>query len=853
MTSNPLYKIYKPQNIEFLPVSKDNDGMYSIAIRGWPFTVLQFYKGGAEYSEAEATQLLEKLEEDFLDKGIFNPKDWSPDAEIIKLPPTQQLMQKHGGSIIDDIGNVFTNSYSRATKQVLTTYGGYQILAINIIREPVDKPIRDSIDALTKGKPVPFEYQRLGYDALFHLYMIIKCQAMGKTVYLLTEKRPNIIWETRKTFDASDLKKAQFIKVNISKEPPHTIKSMIEFAMNAMGDRFHTYDARDNNCQDYILNLAHGCGFYGGDEFIKQPVEDVIAELPDVAPKAAKVLTDIAHFFGRVTGGARKSSAFPGPLAKKKKMPKPILNIPEDRELKKTPLYLPEIAKAYLKRRVEAISLSHEVVNIVNNTPVSYRDAVEQATAEDSQVVLKEYILVNYHFANGVIMSTRKIPNGQVQFVLANKNVLGPYSVTIDLSEPDETEKEEGIPDRVFTLGDFLQNVTVGMTDKQYAKEVVKVSGFKEYLEFVDQNYIYLPNKPFKRPEFQNAKELSDYSKLSAEQRRRLNTKPIIADYRNAVEGKIPENKRVDPFAKRPEFKPPARIPVANPNPIYNPAFGVVAAINPRVPLAQQNPVQREFARRLQEYRIQHARDVADVVAEPNLGDLFGNGISSQAAAYNLLIKTHGDDIINSLGIYPGQITVLLDGNPYTIAKNNKFNFMVIRIQNEELAKQYALSPPMKLRDVVANVLNLKPADFTRQVLKNIYSNQHRGGSANDETASVSVDILENVQEILKENPELADIVEAANVVGDLVSAATLKIFDIHGPYEQISKKSDLQILPLEQFALTDQLIWRVLNANTTQGTIKRGFKDENYPFLQLPESHPFYLIQEQITSAHGH
>lgn len=205
-----------------------------------------------------------------------------------------------GGSFFGDVKNVFTNEYSRSTETMLKKYKDYIVRRVAVYRTPIDKPIQLLVDKLSAGKEL--EYKDIGYDYLYHLYMVFEMKSpSGESVFFLTEKRPSIVYEQRK--DLSSLTAgANYIKLNVSIDPKsYTYGNMISYAKKTMGKKFNEYDARDNNCQDYILALMHGLDLRGADEFVKQPVDDLIKQSPK-AFKVARKITDLAGFFNRLTG-----------------------------------------------------------------------------------------------------------------------------------------------------------------------------------------------------------------------------------------------------------------------------------------------------------------------------------------------------------------------------------------------------------------------------------------------------------------------------------------------------------------------------------------------------------------------
>ena len=80
------------------------------------------------------------------------------------------------------------------------------------------------------------------------------------------------------------------------------VRIMFEYAMQTLGKDFSWYDAVNNNCQNYVLSLAHALGITQADNFIKQD----ITTLTGYTAKLANKVTGITHAFNRLVRGKAK-------------------------------------------------------------------------------------------------------------------------------------------------------------------------------------------------------------------------------------------------------------------------------------------------------------------------------------------------------------------------------------------------------------------------------------------------------------------------------------------------------------------------------------------------------------------
>ena len=76
----------------------------------------------------------------------------------------------------------------------------------------------------------------------------------------------------------------------------------VEKGRRAMGTAFYTYDAFQNNCQNWVAQMASANGLLSaeGSRWIKQDIDNLIKELPYYSKAGAKVITDVARDVGNL-------------------------------------------------------------------------------------------------------------------------------------------------------------------------------------------------------------------------------------------------------------------------------------------------------------------------------------------------------------------------------------------------------------------------------------------------------------------------------------------------------------------------------------------------------------------------
>ena len=202
------------------------------------------------------------------------------------------------------VANVFTNSFSPATEKAVKKYGDYMITDARIHRNPVEAVLKKVLSLISGGKTDIYKQR---YDDLYHLFMIIHMTNGQAMTYQLTEKRPNIVWEDRKGLE-SPASKGDYMDFVLPK--PVLFRDVIELSMKKLGSNYHKYDAVTNNCQKYIQTLVDSMYELAGSstpsEIIKYITQNLDGIIDKDTSKVANAVTDVGHFFNRLTGGEEK-------------------------------------------------------------------------------------------------------------------------------------------------------------------------------------------------------------------------------------------------------------------------------------------------------------------------------------------------------------------------------------------------------------------------------------------------------------------------------------------------------------------------------------------------------------------
>ena len=203
---------------------------------------------------------------------------------------------------ISSVKKVFSpsSSYNNISTKTLAQYGNMIITDINVVRTPIQKLISTALNLLSAGK-FDMLKRKYNYDTLFHLSLM--CNVGGKFIYVEKNEVVNI----SPNFTITDQSQIRNVDLN---NKSITINQMLQNTLDAIGnERFFTYDAFQNNCQDFLINILKNNNLGSPDvyAFIKQDVSGILRDLPPGLPKIARTITDIGAIVSRLKGEGQKS------------------------------------------------------------------------------------------------------------------------------------------------------------------------------------------------------------------------------------------------------------------------------------------------------------------------------------------------------------------------------------------------------------------------------------------------------------------------------------------------------------------------------------------------------------------
>jgi hypothetical protein len=147
-----------------------------------------------------------------------------------------------------------------------------------------------AMQLLTLGKWDEFK-KRGGVDEVYHTSIIVNGN-------IVLEKLDKV--EGRVDAGYAKMPGAELYPIAVKGDI--TIADFLEKGRRQMGEAFYTYSAFKNNCQSWVMNMvsANGLLTEDGKRFIKQDIDKLIKELPELTKTAAVKITDVARDVGNV-------------------------------------------------------------------------------------------------------------------------------------------------------------------------------------------------------------------------------------------------------------------------------------------------------------------------------------------------------------------------------------------------------------------------------------------------------------------------------------------------------------------------------------------------------------------------
>ena len=177
-------------------------------------------------------------------------------------------------------------------RTLLSQVGSEPITSLMVLRTPLSSGTKSLLGLVSFGT---FEnaVQAASYDDMFHLALLIN------TKYTLDKQEVVKLQQTNPT-------KPNTQSMVVPLSATVTIQQLVDRTKQFMGDvRFSGYDAKTNNCQDFIQAVLQASNLLTPplQAFIKQDASSVFQQMPSWTAQVARAFTDIGAVANRVIQG----------------------------------------------------------------------------------------------------------------------------------------------------------------------------------------------------------------------------------------------------------------------------------------------------------------------------------------------------------------------------------------------------------------------------------------------------------------------------------------------------------------------------------------------------------------------
>lgn len=234
--------------------------------------------------------------------------------------------------ITKPIGKFFSPrlDFNNISKQTLKEWGDAGIENLVIMRAPITSAINHALQIVSAGAWNKVK-KEANYDKLFHLSLICNVRKENRLESIIIEKNEVVLisrdFKTYPGYQTYTIAPPPAVRdTSVSTRVRRqgsvpmrafTINDLVNNALKAVGrQKFFEYDAFTNNCQNFIMYLLEYSGLLTPETkaFIYQPMEKVIQGLPGYVPKMARMLTDLAATWNKLSGQGKDADGRTGKM-----------------------------------------------------------------------------------------------------------------------------------------------------------------------------------------------------------------------------------------------------------------------------------------------------------------------------------------------------------------------------------------------------------------------------------------------------------------------------------------------------------------------------------------------------------
>jgi hypothetical protein len=213
------------------------------------------------------------------------PVEYTPELDQVKLPhevknpeTLSESLKQYSEALLKG-----ANNYTSKVIDIIKENGDNMIVKMTLKRRPISDLFEKALNYTTFG-----EFDKANpYDKLFHLAVVLELDN-GRSYTL--EKNATIL-----IAEPESKPNTEYKDVNYPTDSIISLNSLLERTRKRMGRKYFLYNAKSNNCQDYLLNVfdANNLGGANEREFIKQDTRQIFNKSPTYVKSMAKFITDM--------------------------------------------------------------------------------------------------------------------------------------------------------------------------------------------------------------------------------------------------------------------------------------------------------------------------------------------------------------------------------------------------------------------------------------------------------------------------------------------------------------------------------------------------------------------------------
>lgn len=187
---------------------------------------------------------------------------------------------------------VFGTDNIQTTDRNLSEFKDEIIYDMKILRSPLPTHMDEALDLITRGEFSKLK-QKYHFDQVFHLAVMV---TTPKGDLLIEKNAHGVNIAKFKPYPSEEM---SVVSRRFGK-PDFTLGSLVLNTQKALGDKFFSYNAFGNNCQNFIFNLLRSNGLMTLEyaNFVSQDMTELLKDLNASNPQAIPIINTITGALG---------------------------------------------------------------------------------------------------------------------------------------------------------------------------------------------------------------------------------------------------------------------------------------------------------------------------------------------------------------------------------------------------------------------------------------------------------------------------------------------------------------------------------------------------------------------------